>query len=118
MKKLFLESKEFTRWLHEHLDDVSFAAFQFHLMSNPDLGAVIPGCGGLRKVRLAEAKRRRGKRGGSRVIYLHIPEANWIFLLAGYSKGEKDDLSVAQKRTLRRLAAVLKREALASVSGR
>ena len=87
-------------------------------MEDPEKGAVIPGCGGLRKVRTADPKRGKGKRGGARVIYLHIPEAKWFYLLDIYDKDEQEDLSAGQKRELSKLAAELKREARAALRRR
>jgi hypothetical protein len=72
----------------------------------------MPGCGGLRKMRFADPRRRKGERGGVRVIYLHVPQADWIFLLDLYGKDEKDDLSAAEKKVLRQLAAEFKEAAL------
>ncbi|MGD0897328.1 MAG: type II toxin-antitoxin system RelE/ParE family toxin [Thermoguttaceae bacterium] len=69
----------------------------------------MPGCGGLRKLRIADPRRQKGKRGGARVIYLHIPEANQFLMLDIYRKGEKDDLTPAEKRDLRELAREYKR---------
>ena len=67
------------------------------------------GCGGLRKLRIADPKRQKGKRGGARVIYLYIPEANQFLMLDVYSKGQKDDLSPSEKKDLRELAREYKR---------
>ena len=47
-------------------------------MADPEKGDVIKGCGGLRKVRVADPKRKKGKRRGARIIYLHVPEARWF----------------------------------------
>ena len=113
MKKTFIESSEFTDWIRRNLDDDSFASFQQRLMDAPVRGVVIPGCGGLRKIRLADPRRGKGKRGGIRVIYLHVPEVDWIFLLDAYSKDEKDDLAAHEKRVLRRLAEQFRGEAIA-----
>jgi hypothetical protein len=112
MKKTFLESSNFTADVAKFLDDEAYSAFQVRLMEQPDAGAVIPGCGGLRKVRLGDPRRRKGKRGGARVIYLHVPETDWIFLLDIYGKEEKDDLSPAEKKLLRQLAEEFKRQAV------
>jgi hypothetical protein len=111
MKKLFIESSEFTRWLPSFLGDEAYAALQSFLMEHPDRGTVLPGCGGLRKLRLADPKRRKGKRGGARIIYLHVPEANWIFLVDIYGKGEKEDLSAAERKVLKQLAEEFKVQA-------
>ena len=55
---------------------MSLSALQRELMNDPESGAVMPGCGGLRKIRIADPGRGKGKRGGARVIYLHVPEAS------------------------------------------
>jgi putative transcriptional regulator len=64
---------------------------------------------GLRKLRVADPKRKKGKRGGARVIYFHIPEADRFLMLDIYGKGEKEDLSPAEKNHLRELARKYKR---------
>lgn len=91
---------------------------QQELMDNPEKGAVMPGCGGLRKVRVADPKRGKGKRGGARVIYLYVPEAKWFFMLDIYGKDEKDDLSAGEKKSLLKLTNELKRQAKAAVKRR
>jgi hypothetical protein len=111
MKALFIESSEFTEWVKEYLTDEALSALQRDLMSDPEIGAVMPGCGGLRKVRIADPSRGKGKRGGARVIYLHVPEANVIYFITVYGKDEKDDLSPGDKRLYRQLAAILKQQA-------
>jgi hypothetical protein len=71
----------------------------------------MPGCGGLRKMRVADPRRGKGKRGGARVIYLHIEELNQIHLMTVYGKDQKDDLSESEKRLYRQLVQVLKDQA-------
>ncbi|GDY06651.1 hypothetical protein LBMAG52_01370 [Planctomycetia bacterium] len=63
MKAVFIESSEFTEWVAECLPDDAYAVLQQELMDQPDKGDVMPGCGGLRKVRTADPKRGKGKRG-------------------------------------------------------
>jgi len=118
MQAAFIESAEFTDWVSEFLPDDALSQLQLALMADPSQGDVIPGCGGLRKVRLADSRRGRGKRGGARVIYLHVPEARRFYLLDIYGKHEKDDLTSAEKKALAKLAAVLKKEANASSQSR
>ena len=115
MKAVFVESSEFTEWVAEFLPDDAYAVLQQELMDHPDKGDVMPGCGGLRKIRIADPKRGKGKRGGARVIYLYVPEAKWFFMLDIYGKNEKDDLSTAQKKMLSQLVDELKRQALAAL---
>ena len=118
MKAVFIESTEFTKWVSSDLPDETYAELQQELMDNPEKGAVMPGCGGLRKVRAADPKRGKGKRGGARVIYLYVPEAKWFFMLDIYGKDEKDDLSAGEKKSLLKLTNELKRQAKAAVRRR
>jgi len=111
MEKVFLESEAFTEWVVEHLDDITYLRFQLFLMKNPNSGAVMSGCGGLRKVRLALPGSGRGKRGGARVLYLHVPELDRIYLLDAYTKNEKADVDADQKKRFKRLAEKLIQEA-------
>jgi len=75
---------------------------------NPECGDLIPGTGGVRKVRVAASG--RGKRGGGRVIYFWFDEGNPIYLLFAYPKNQRDDLSAAQRNALKREIATLKAE--------
>ena len=98
---VFIETPVFTRQVRELLSDEAYAAFQWHLAVNPRAGEVIRGTGGLRKVRWSAPG--SGKRGGVRVIYFHVAADAQVRLLLIYRKGVKDDLTAAEKRTLRRL---------------
>ena len=62
----------------------------------PTCGDIIPGSGGLRKVRIGRDG--IGKRGGTRVVYYFYNEDFPILLLALYAKNEKNDLTTAEKR--------------------
>jgi hypothetical protein len=66
------------------------------LVSNdPRCGVVVPGSGGVRKVRVGFGG--RGKRGGARVLYVYGGDDLPVFLLAAFAKNEKDDLSPADR---------------------
>ena len=73
----------------------------FALMLRPEQGPVIPGSGGLRKVRWAKA--RVGKRGGLRVIYYWAAGEQTFYMLYAYTKSEQGDLTAAQTRQLSRV---------------
>jgi len=114
MKRLIIQQKPFSR---EHdaliasgkLLETDYEDFEGILLQNPQMGAVIPGLGGIRKTRLKSAN--KGKRGSFRVDYLDIPEVEILHLIVIYAKDAKDDLSKDEKKILFNLAKKLKEEA-------
>jgi hypothetical protein len=80
MRKSFIETREFTEWAKEYLTDEGLFDLQRLLLDHPETGAVIPGCGGLRKMRVPDPWRGKGKRGGARVIYLHVAKVDIVYL--------------------------------------
>jgi hypothetical protein len=63
---------------------------------DPTRGDVIPGTGGLRKLRVGLSG--GGKRGGARVIYYFYNADVPILLMALYAKNEKADLNERDKK--------------------
>jgi hypothetical protein len=104
----FVELPLFTEQITELVDDAAYSLFQRELLRRPDRGDVIPHAGGLRKVRMRLP--RRGKSGGARVIYLHLPMYDTIVLFYLYTKAQREDLSPEQLRRLRHAAAIIKQE--------
>lgn len=98
---VFEEFAPFTRRVMELLSDDDLARVQVLLLERPDAGRVIPGSGGLRKLRVAA--KGRGKRGGARMIYYWVVARDRILMLDIYSKNEKEDLSAGELKQLRAL---------------
>jgi len=96
-----IETSTFTRQVGEYLTDHDYRMLQLHMVMHPDAGAVIPGSGGLRKLRWPLPG--RGKRGGARLIYCWKAAADRLYLLFLYPKNVRSDLTRAQLRTLRDL---------------
>jgi len=93
MKSLFdfAETKQFTKKVVKLLLDEDYAELQMDLCKDPELGEIVRGSGGIRKVRWAiEGK---GKSGGARVIYYWAVSRGKILMLDIYKKNEKGDLS-------------------------
>lgn len=87
---VFIETSIFSKYLPEHLSDDEYRALQLHLMERPDVGDIVKGTGGVRKVRWAADG--RGKRGGIRIIYYWKTAADEIWLLTLYAKNEKENI--------------------------
>lgn len=103
MTAVFVELPAFARYRSGYLTDEQFSGLQALLMANPDAGDVIPDSGGLRKLRLADSRRGKGKRGGLRIIYFWWRAGSQFWLFTLYSKDEVDDLTAAQRRVLKAL---------------
>jgi hypothetical protein len=87
--------------LADYLGDEDYRALQLHLARDPEAGDVIPGTGGFRKLRWADRRRAKGKRGGLRVIYYYLVADAQIWFMSVYDKDEAADLCGKEKRALR-----------------
>jgi hypothetical protein len=98
---LFVETRIFTDLVSKHLNDDEYRSLQITLLLRPEQGPVIPGSGGLRKIRWGAQG--GGKRGGLRIIYFwHKPSATCYMLFLD-RKSDQGDLTAAQIRVLARL---------------
>lgn len=97
-----IETSVFTRQITALLNDEEYARFQTQLAANPQLGALIKGGGGIRKIRVATGS--RGKSGGARVIYYWAVGRDLILLLYAYPKNVTADLTPKQVSQLARVA--------------
>ncbi len=104
----FVETTAFTKRLAALGLEESLRELQLALLENPEAGDVEPGTGGLRKVRLGDPTRGKGRRGGARVHYLWLAHKSVIYLLYVYTKNEANTLTAEQKRELRAVVALIK----------
>ena len=95
----------FTRQITALLSDEEYGGFQSRIAADTELGALIRGGGGIRKVRVAVGS--RGKSGGARVVYYWAVREDVILLLYAYPKNATADLTAKQ---VSRLAKVVKKE--------
>jgi mRNA-degrading endonuclease RelE of RelBE toxin-antitoxin system len=96
----FIETRLFTRLVLEYLSDDEYGALQQALVEDPESGPVIPGSGGVRKLRWAAPG--RGKRGGYRVIY-YVKRANGvIWMLTMYPKNVAENIPAHILRQIRK----------------
>lgn len=101
MKAVFVELPAFERSRSDYLDDEGFNQLQKALMTNPQAGDIIEGAGGLRKMRFADARRGRGRRGGLRIIYYFWAGGSEFWLFTLFDKNEASDLTPRQRAALK-----------------
>lgn len=77
-----------------------------YVAHNPEAGDVIPGTGGVRKLRWARAG--SGKRGGARVVYFYYRPDCPLYLLLAYAKAQTADLNADEKKAVAAFAATIK----------
>ncbi len=99
----FVEAPAFARFRDRYLDDDGFADLQLYLAKNPEAGDMVPGAGGIRKLRWRDPRRGKGRRGGLRIIYYCFLSEQEIWLLTLYDKEEAADLTKEEKDQLRRV---------------
>jgi hypothetical protein len=103
MKAVFVELPAFERYRADYLSDDAFRGLQNLLMKDPEAGDPMPGTGGLRKLRFADARRGKGKRGGLRVIYYWWNAGFQVWLFTLYDKDEMADLTSQQRKALKEM---------------
>ena len=106
----FIEAPLFTQLLSDYLNDDEYREPQLHLARDREAGDVIQGTGGFRKVRWADPRRGKGRRGGLRVIYFYFEQDRQIWFLTMYGKDEAADLTSKEKRALKAAIEVEKRQ--------
>ncbi len=100
-----VETPEFLTATRKLMSDEDRALLVDYLAYNPAAGDLIPGTGGVRKLRWELEG--RGKRGGARVIYFHHDASMPLFALTAYAKNERSDLSQQDRNEFRQLTALL-----------
>ena len=86
----FIESAAFEKFLAYYLDDDEYCELQQFLMRHPEAGRVVPGSGGVRKLRWRRGG--TGKRGGLRVIYYVRYRPNQFWMLTLYAKPKRENI--------------------------
>ena len=103
----FIETSVFTKLITTMLSDNDYRLLQDDIAKNPQTGDLIPGGGGIRKLRFALPG--KGKRGGARLIYYWQTSNNKIYMLLAYAKANKENLELEQVSVLRSLVKELER---------
>src|ERR1039458_5336987 len=87
------------------MDDAERAELVLYLAYNPTVGDVIPGSGGVRKLRWGLEG--RGKRGGARVIYFFHDTEMPLYLFSAYAKNEREYLEQSEVKAYKKLSEIM-----------
>ena len=110
MTRVFIELSPFRNaWARLGLGEKDLLLLQETIVKDPEAGALIQGTGGVRKLRFPLPG--KGKRGGCRVCYVDFEQYCKTYLLTAYAKKEQENLTNAEKQTLKSLVKVLSKEA-------
>ena len=111
MTREFIRLPEFERQCKRiKLSEDDIRDIEILLLSNPSIGSVMVGTGGVRKLRESPENTNRGKRSGVRVIYIDFPFFEKIYMLSVYRKGDVDNLNKAERNELRKFVKILEFE--------
>lgn len=107
MKRTFIQAFEFSKkWDELGMSDDALRELECNIMENTALYPIMRGTGGLRKMRFAYGQ--NGKSGGIRVCFIDFTELETVYLVTVYSKSEKDNLSKAERNSIREMISRLK----------
>ena len=113
MLSTFIETREFTRNFESlGYNDDDLRRLQLTLLANPNIGDVMKGCGGLRKMRFSRDN--RGRSGGVRVCYFNMPSYELIFLVVVFAKNDQENLTHEQRNNIYKAVNAIKREVVES----
>jgi len=100
-----VEMPEFQKRSYKLLSNSERLSIINYLAAHPSAGDIMQGTGGIRKLRWSAQG--KGKSGGVRVIYYHRNESMPLFLLTLFGKGEKANLTKAERNELSKFTSLL-----------
>lgn len=109
MTRQFVRLPEFEKcWARLGFSEDDIVNLEKDLCLNPQLGIVMPGTGGLRKLRWALPN--RGKSRSVRIVYVDFVVHEKIYLISPYPKNEKDNISKEERNEVKKLIDLLDQE--------
>ena len=101
-------TRTYERAVRKLMSEADRQKMEAAIVADPGRAPLLRGTGGIRKLRWAGSG--RGKRGGIRTIYFHHAGPEAIYMLTAYAKADRDDLTPADRKTMSRLVAAIKKE--------
>lgn len=109
MTREFIMTPEFDKiWARMGLTDDDLKELQEIILLNPQVGSVMEGTGGLRKMRFALNE---GKSGGARVLYVDLVIHEEVYLISAFPKGSKVNLTKSERNEIKKMIDKLKKSA-------
>jgi len=109
MTRTFIQTNEFLRqWKKLGFAEEELRQLELMIMHNPEIGVVMQGTGGLRKMRFAYEG--RGKSGSTRVCYVDFAYYETVYLITAYAKNQKDNLSKEERNSIKKSIEFLESE--------
>lgn len=109
MKRTFIQTKGFSRnWDELGLTDKDLHRLENEILKNSEVGAIMKGTGGLRKMRFAYEG--RGKSGSVRVCYVDFKVKETIYLITVFAKAEQENLTNSEKNIIKTMISILEKE--------
>ena len=103
-----VELPTFSRTVGKVWSEQELAEFTDFIALNPLAGALVPGTGGVRKMRWAA--KGKGKRGGARVIYFFFTEEHPVFLVSIYAKSDRENITETERTQYFTMSQAIKRQ--------
>lgn len=107
MKRVFVYLPVFDELLDRRAIEEEIEA---EILKNPMVGTGVKGAGGIRKFRLKDSGRGKGKRGGLRIFYLDLPDIGRTYLLWLLEKGEAENITTEEAKILKTMADKIRKE--------
>ncbi|MDB5356294.1 MAG: hypothetical protein JWN24_2747 [Phycisphaerales bacterium] len=108
MRFTFVHAAGFSKdWKALRLTDEDLSALESAIAKQPDIGPVMKGTSGLRKMRFAPPSLHRGKSGSMRVGYVAFEDLETVYLVLIFPKNAKDNLSAEEREYFRKLIPAL-----------
>lgn len=108
MTRTFIITPAFERqWADIGLKDEDLRELEKIILENPQVGSVITGTGGLRKMRFALKK---GKSSGARIIYVDFTVYEKVYLIGAFSKKGKENLTKGERNDIKKVIMELGKE--------
>ena len=109
MEREFIYFKTFDKnWNELGLSENNLAELEKTIMANPEVGSLIQGTGGLRKLRFALPP--KGKSGGVRVLYIDFISLEKTVFMNVYSKNRQENITNKEKQEYKVLIEMIAKE--------